>query len=415
MSRYQRPRAHRAVLAVNMVVVALFVVLGGGILYTGQRLAGRQVVTIDEDVATAPIDSALTPEGEWNLEAGDLDARNFLVTGSDNGDCIDPDSRFAGAFGDRSRFGERTDTVMMIRVYPRDNQAAFLSFPRDLWVSIANSTRKDRINTAFDRTNPSRLIETIYRNFGIKTDHYVNIDFCAFKEIVDAVGGVRIPFAFPTRDRTTGLAVPNPSCFNFAGDHALAYVRSRSGYQYYDATKGSWVRDPTGDLGRISRQQDFIRRAMQRAIDRGSVSPIVANDLLGAALRNVITDKNVTPSAMLQLAQAMRQLNTRGIPSFTVDAYPERIGDQSVLIPRLQNQTMREILALFQGKASYTATRPSTADDASGVNATGVALRVAPESTTTTTVAPAPTTTLPTVSPTQNTLGVVPPDDPTCR
>ncbi|NDF95727.1 MAG: DUF1080 domain-containing protein, partial [Proteobacteria bacterium] len=106
-------------------------------------------------------------------------------------------------------------------------------------------------------------------------------------------------------------------------------------------------------LGRISRQQDFIRRTMQRALDKGSGSPRVANDLLNAGLKNVITDEDLTPIRMLQLAQAMRGLNTSGIPSYTIEASGQMIGDQAVLVPRLQNDTMREVLALFQGKASF--------------------------------------------------------------
>ena len=116
-------------------------------------------------------------------------------------------------------------------------------------------------------TKGKRPINTIYENFGIPIDHYVNIDFCAFKEIVDAVGGVSVPFAYETRDQKTGLYVPRAMCFQFSGDHALAYVRSRSGYSYFDPAKGSWVKDGTSDLGRISRQQDFIRRAMRSSCD----------------------------------------------------------------------------------------------------------------------------------------------------
>jgi LCP family protein required for cell wall assembly len=79
---------------------------------------------------------------------------------------------------------------MVIRVNPIDNQAAVISFPRDMWVKQAGSSRSGRINSNFDKKNPNRLIRTIKENFGISVDHYVNIDFCAFAEIVDAVGGV---------------------------------------------------------------------------------------------------------------------------------------------------------------------------------------------------------------------------------
>ena len=424
--RYARPRSHYWVLTLNIAVVFSLLIAGVGMLWANNRLNARQVVSLNRDPNAQPnIDAEITPSDNWNLTEGDLAAKNFLLTGSDNGSCVDPNSPYAGAFGDRTGFGERSDTIMIIRVDPKDNRAAFLSFPRDLWVKIAGSTRTNRINTAFDRKNPNKLVDTIYQNFGISIDHYVNIDFCAFKEIVNAVGGVSIPFLYETRDKKTGLYVPAPSCFEFSGDHALAYVRSRSGYSYFDPAKNDWIKDGTGDLGRISRQQDFIRRAMQRALDKGSSSPTVANKLLNAALKNVITDDQLTPISMLQLAQAMRDLNTSKIPTYTIAASGEMIGDQAVLVPRIQNDTMREILALFQGKASLAT--PGSATDApptSDMTTTEGALggvtssQIVPVNYvkyTTNNFSAAPPTTLPVVAPEQATLGVAPPNDPSCR
>jgi len=424
--RYKRPRSHYWVLALNIAVVFSLLVVGFGVLWANNRLNARQVVSLNRDPNAQPsTDAEITPSDSWNLTEGDLAAKNFLLTGSDNGSCVDPNSPYAGAFGDRTSFGERSDTIMIIRVDPKDNHAAFLSFPRDLWVKIAGSTRTNRINTAFDRKNPNKLVDTIYQNFGISIDHYVNIDFCAFKEIVNAVGGVSVPFLFATRDKKTGLRVPSPSCFEFSGDHALAYVRSRSGYSYLDPAKNEWIKDGTGDLGRISRQQDFIRRAMQRALDKGSSSPTVANKLLNAALKNVITDDQLTPISMLQLAQAMRNIITSKIPTYTIASSGEMIGDQAVLVPRIQNDTMREILALFQGKASFATpgsiadapppTDLTTSDMTTSQGTIGGITSQRTDPVNDTNTVSAPPTTLPIVAPEQATLGVAPPNDPSCR
>lgn len=413
MTKYQRPKSHYAVLIFNVAIAASLFVVGAGLFYAGQRLDSRQVVSLNRgDNVTVNEDANITPSDQWNLIEGDLNAKNFLLTGSDNGNCVDPNSPYAGAFGDRTSFGERSDTIMVIRVSPKDNQAAFLSFPRDLWVKIADSTRSNRINTAFERNNPNTLVDTIYQNFGIPIDHYVNVDFCAFKEIVDAVGGVSVPFLHETRDKKTGLYVPGPSCFAFTGDHALAYVRSRSGYSYFDTAKNEWVFDGTADLGRISRQQDFIRRAMQRALDKGSSSPRVANQLLNAALENVITDDQLTPTTMLQLAQAMRNLDTSGIASYTIAFTGQMIGDQSVLVPRIQNDNMRAILALFQGKAGFAT--PANTPEAPAEGASGsLFVSIAMIKTIGAIATPPPP--LPIVSPEQDTYGVAPPNDTTCR
>ena len=58
-------------------------------------------------------------------------------------------------------------------------------------MEIADTGNKSRINSAYERDDPQKLVDTIYANFGIAIDHYIQVDFCAFKTLVDAVGGRR--------------------------------------------------------------------------------------------------------------------------------------------------------------------------------------------------------------------------------
>lgn len=404
-----RPKLHYLVLALNIFVVISLISAGLSLLWINGRVSQRLVVTLNNAKKSAkPFSDEITSGTDWNLDTQSLDAKNFLLTGSDNGACTDSNSKTSGGIGDRTNFGERSDTIMIIRIDPSSKRAAILSFPRDLWVDIAGTTRQNRINSAFKSTDPNRLVTTIEENFKIPIDHYVNINFCAFKEIVTAVDGVKVPFLYPTRDKKTGLNVTAPGCINFDGDTALAYVRSRSGYRYFDTTKQKWVEDPTGDLGRISRQQDFLRRSMQRALDKGSSSLSVANNLLNAALKNVITDDQLTPRGMLTLAQAMRDLNTRTVATYTIESYPKRIGEMSVLIPAIKSETMQQILAIFQGKTSLTlqgAAMHKTED----LKIQLISQRTVGAQTM------SPTTTIPNTTPSQKTVGVVPPNDPACR
>lgn len=394
-----RPKFHYVVLVFNIFVITALVASAAGLFWVSGRLNQRLVVTLDKPAKLSAGDESSSPGTGWDLNTENLDAENFLLTGSDNGACTSPDSATSGGIGDRTSFGERSDTIMIIRIDPSSKQAAILSFPRDLWVDIAGTTRQNRINSAFQSTDPNRLVATIKENFDIPIDHYVNINFCAFKEIVTAVDGVRVPFLYPTRDKKTGFNVAAPGCVNFDGDTALAYVRSRSGYRYFDPTKQAWLEDPTGDLGRIKRQQDFLRRSMQRALDKGSKSLSVANDLLNAALKNVITDDELSPRGMLTLAQAMRDLNTQSIATYTIDSYPKRIGDMSVLIPSLKTDEMQKVLAIFQGRSPVVASGASLrANDSSSVVLT--AYRVG--STSVSKIV-------------RFTEGVVPPNDPACR
>lgn len=396
-----RPKLHYFILVFNILVIIALVTSAAGLLYVNGRISQRLVVTLDKTNKPNNFDE-VSPEGsDWNLNTEGLDAQNFLLTGSDNGACTDPNSATSGGIGDRTSLGERSDTIMIIRIDPSSNKAAILSFPRDLWVDIAGTTRQNRINSAFQSTDPNRLVATIQENFGVPIDHYVNINFCAFKEIVTAVDGVKVPFLYPTRDKKTGFNVTAPGCINFDGDIALAYVRSRSGYRYFDPTTQEWREDPTGDLGRIKRQQDFLRRSIQRALDKGSKSLSVANELLNSALKNVITDDQLTPRNALTLAQAMRDLNTQEIGAYTIDSYPKRIGDMSVLIPSLKTDEMKNVLAIFQGKAPITVQETSVRKN-SAAKFELTAMRVA----------------ISKLSALPDSLisgGVVPPNDPACR
>jgi anionic cell wall polymer biosynthesis LytR-Cps2A-Psr (LCP) family protein len=255
----------------------------------------------------------------------------------------------------------------------------------------------------------------------------VNVNLCAFKEIVDSVGGVKIPFSYRTKDERVGFREVGPGCVELRGSQALAYVRSRSGYKFFDETKQKWVGDPTGDIGRINRQQDFLRRSMQRALDRGTTNPATANALLNVALQRVITDDRITPRDLLQLAQAMRNLDTTGVNSYTVEWSMRRIGGESVLIPVLDTESMRVILSVFRGQAvvGQTSSNDGTNSQDAGAASSFVAIERTADISTVQLATfllaqlvnndDSTSTTIPVVSPKQQRLGVFPPDDPTCR
>ncbi len=341
------------------------------------------------------------------------DAKNFLITGADNNACVDPDSPYASAFGDRTNFGERSDTIMMWRVNPATSQVAVLSFPRDLFVEIAGSSRKGRINEAYERDNPQKLIDTIYQNFGIGTDHFVQVDFCAFQTLVNAVDGVAVPFATPVRDPNTGLNVPEAGCYTFTGDHALAYVRSRK-LEYLDEN-GNWKKDPTSDLGRISRQQDFLKRTVSRLLAKGAYNPDVAGGLIQTVSEYIVTDEDLTPRKMLEFAGVLSGVDPTAITTYQIEASPRTIQGNAVLVPTIDGDNMQAILSVFRGESTL-AEIPDQVFDTTAPTPTDVPESTLPPATT---LAPADTapptaTTLPSVIADQNIFGVVPDKNTTC-
>ena len=141
---------------------------------------------LDDVLSDAPREDSDARGALLSLPApsGELPAQNFLLVGSDSRDCISPEQADAAAFLGEPVVGGRSDTIMVLRVERNAESASILSFPRDLWVRISGSNRKSRINNAFDKDDPSRLVRTIEDNFDVPIDHYVDVDFCAFKRMM---------------------------------------------------------------------------------------------------------------------------------------------------------------------------------------------------------------------------------------
>jgi LCP family protein required for cell wall assembly len=413
----------KMILAVNVLLIA-GCFAGATALIIGERVVGsQQKVELVANLADAANADAGPTE---TFPIADPNAKNFLITGADNNSCVDPDSPYAGAFGDRTEFGERSDTVMVMRVDPSTSQAAVLSFPRDLWVSISGTDSENRINAAYQQNDPRTLIATIYENFGIGIDHFIQVDFCAFKTLVDAVGGVPVPFEYITRDENTGLYVPQPGCVTLDGDSALAYVRSRH-YEYWDPATNTWSVDATSDLGRISRQQDFLRRVIAKALSTGVYTPSVVRGLLDTASNYVVTDTNLTPKRMLEFAGAIQDVDPDALQTYQIEVNRDTRAGNDVLIPRLGGANMKAILAIFRGKAPLSA---APAQDATGVvSETSLASTTTAQpgggaaaggqvTTTTSAVTPTAPTVASSVAPSpaaaENVKGIVPPRDVDC-
>ena len=182
------------------------------------------------------------------------DPVNFLLIGNDSALGIDPNDpiHIGREYDSRGTFN--ADSITLLRVDPISGQAWVLSIPRDLLTDHIPGAGKYRINAALLIGGPQTLVETITSQFDIEINHYVEINFLGFRQLVDVLNGVPVWFDHPTRDRNTGLDIVEPGCHVLDGVSALAYVRSRSFEQFID---DRWVMVGNSDFGRIERQQDF--------------------------------------------------------------------------------------------------------------------------------------------------------------
>ena len=271
---------------------------------------------------------------------------NVLLVGSDSRENVTADE--AKKFGTTRDVGEKhSDTIMILHADPRAEKAAILSIPRDLWVTIAGTGSKARINTAIQAEDGERrLIETIQEELGIQIDHYAEVDFYGFRGIVNSVNGVTIPFTSPARDTVTGLKVPTPGCVDLDGDQALAYARSRH-YQTYES--GRWRTDPTGDLGRISRQQNFIRRMISQAIAQGIRNPIKANSMAGTATKYVTIDDSLSTADIRRLAGRFRSLEPEAVDMLSLPVVDFRVRSSGAAVLQLKEPEAQEMIDRFNG------------------------------------------------------------------
>lgn len=280
-------------------------------------------------------------------------AENYLLVGSDTREGVDPDSEDFGAIGGVDAVGgRRSDTIMVLR-REHDGGAALMSLPRDLWVEIAGTGESQRINSAYN-DGPERLAATVSQSLGIPIHHYVEVDFVGFKNIVDEIGGVEVCVWKAARDTHSGLSL-QPGCQRLDGVMALAYARSRY-YEEWDGT--DWQPDPRADLGRIERQQHFIREAVDGTLDKMASSPFGAGDMISAVVRSVRIDPGLDP---VKAGEALRKAAERGLRTYALPVENDTVGDAAVL--RL-GEGAEQLLAYFRGEAPAPAQFETVTDPA---------------------------------------------------
>lgn len=287
--------------------------------------------------------------------------QNFLIVGTDSDLGLSGSDPALQGRGDVT--GARSDTIMILHVDPAKHSASLLSLPRDLWVEIAGHGVHQRINAALGlggggTAGPATLIATIEQNFDIPINHYVELDFAGFESLIKAIGGV--PIYFPTGIRDfdpsdgtahTAINVPGPGCYTLNPAEALAYARSRHmQYQSVPGDDSTWKNDNGNDFGRIQRQQDFVRRVLQRAIAKGIRDPLVMNDLVNAGVKSVRMDENMSAGSILQLGRTFRSFDPADLVTSQLPVYGLTIGGADVLEPKMPEA--EEVLAPFQAGAS---------------------------------------------------------------
>jgi LCP family protein required for cell wall assembly len=319
----------RVTLSLGLCVVTALLLTAAGLAYARNRL---NVERVDVGGALSPLEQTAGDNGPQTVE-------NYLLVGSDTratADASDPDFKGIGNVK-----GQRSDTIMVMRFDPVTGAAALLSIPRDLWVTIAGTNAKAKVNAAYAK-GPETLIETVKQSLNIPIHHYVEVDFQGFKRIVDALGGITVCVDAPARDRNTGLYIDSAGCHELDGIAALQYVRSRH-YQILD--HGKW-KETGDDRDRIKRQQEFLKAALDKAVSKAGSDPMAAAALLGAATSSLKADPDLN---LAGLASKFRAVSGGNLQTCTIPNTGAAIAGQSALI--MDDAKAQPILDYFRGTA----------------------------------------------------------------
>lgn len=223
-----------------------------------------------------------------------------------------------------------TDSVMVLSIRPGAREAVMVSLPRDLWVKIPALPRQGflygKLNSAYaigtdhasypnvrsewktDTGGGDLAAATVSQVIGAPIDYWIGLDFKAFRDVVNALGGVRVnvPAAlddpsFPKGESTGMIHIHfDPGLQQLDGEHALEYARSR---------------ETTSDFDRSKRQQLIMLAVRQRVLSLNAVPRLFS--LLTALQDNVRT--SLRPAEMRQLAELASQLKERDIRHVGID------------------------------------------------------------------------------------------------
>jgi LCP family protein required for cell wall assembly len=211
--------------------------------------------------------------------------------------------------GDDRRPGEedaRADTIIVARVDPAQQKVWMISIPRDTRVEIPGHG-VDKVNAANYYGGPSLTVETIEQFLGIPINHYMQLNFDGFQEVVDALGGIWIDVDVEIDDRKAASHSPgarakhiDPGYQLLDGEHALTYVRSRD--------------FPDADFTRMKHQQAFFKALAEQSTKIDNVLKIPS--MVSRIAKHMSTDMSVKKLA--SLAMGLRGIGGDAVQTATV-------------------------------------------------------------------------------------------------
>lgn len=334
-SQSSRPRSKKkmilSILASFFSVV--FILAGSAVLFVNARLSTYRYIPDEEESTSAvsskkPIESVEQQETQATGDAEKIDGlyhddmvTNILLLGVDDYQPNDPG---------------RSDSMLMVSLDRRHKKLKLTSFMRDTYVSIPGYDYY-KLNTGYFLGGAPLQVKTIEKNFQVDIDRYVIIDFEAFPNIIDALGGITVELSAAEAaemNEKSGVTGATEGVNQLNGAQARYYSRIRN-CKFTDPDTGDVYYD---DYGRIRRQQRVIDILIEN-FHNASVTQMLtlANEIVPYLVSNISPDEMVT-LAKDSLTYMNYSMETCQVPNnelhYSTTLYPPHIGQAySVLIP----------------------------------------------------------------------------------
>jgi LCP family protein required for cell wall assembly len=220
--------------------------------------------------------------------------------------------------------GQRSDTMILLHIPANGGKADMVSLPRDSFVTIPAHksggqevpASQNKLNAAYSFGGADLAVRTVEFNTGVRINHYIEINFLGFVNMVKSLGGVPICL----KNSIDDPVVRNPS----GGYQGSGLVLSTGHHTLNGAQALEYVRarefDPAaGDLGRIQRQQQFMAAMLNKAESAGVLlDPFKLDGFLKSVASSLTTDKGLGRGEMLSLAKKLHSMSPKNVSLLTV-------------------------------------------------------------------------------------------------
>ncbi|WP_018921516.1 LCP family protein [Salsuginibacillus kocurii] len=346
ISRLDRKKQRKTRLRRKLLLLTGFLMIGGGTIFANQY----ETMSTSSDTETMANQTDATEEDDLDNDdmvsgneaaAAENDPLTFLLVGID-------DEEEGGV--------ARTDTIMLARYTPNQDDLRLASLMRDSYVEIPDHT-DNKLNAAFSHGGIELLEETIEKNFDIEVDNYAKVNFDGFTEVVDIVApdGIEIEVDDPMHytDQAGDLSIGFDSgTHQLDGSETLKYVRYRG--------------DQDNDFGRVNRQQEVLTLLKDELFSLSGVTKVP--QLIGSIRPNIATD--LSAGKMLSLGREALTGEVEDFDTLTVPvegAYEDEYYSHAGAVLELQMEENREALHEFLGEDKES---PEQLDQARHTNST---------------------------------------------